>query len=287
MEQKSFQTSEYGKLYLVPTPIGNLDDMTIRAVSTLKEVDLIAAEDTRHSGILLQHFQIKKDLISLHEHNYAQRVPELVDKLKKGLNIAQISDAGMPSISDPGHELVLAAIQNGVDVISLPGPSAGITALIASGLPADKFTFIGFLSKKDSEQKKQLEELIPLDSTLIFYESPFRVDKTLENVLAIFGEKTKVVLARELTKKFESYYRGDITQALNFIKSNRPRGEFVLLIRKIHETIVPSDKLIVDLIDERIASGTKPIDAIKAVAKLSGLIRADVYKIYHKEKNDV
>ncbi|OIM58254.1 16S rRNA (cytidine(1402)-2'-O)-methyltransferase, partial [Oenococcus oeni] len=181
----------------------------IRAVSTLKEVDLIAAEDTRHSGILLQHFQIKKDLISLHEHNYAQRVPELVDKLKKGLNIAQISDAGMPSISDPGHELVLAAIQNGVDVISLPGASAGITALIASGLPADKFTFIGFLSKKDSEQKKQLEELMPLDSTLIFYESPFRVGKTLENVRAIFGEKTKVVLARELTKKFESYYRGD------------------------------------------------------------------------------
>ncbi|AZZ60321.1 16S rRNA (cytidine(1402)-2'-O)-methyltransferase [Oenococcus sp. UCMA 16435] len=287
MEQKSFQTSEYGKLYLVPTPIGNLDDMTIRSISTLKEVDLIAAEDTRHSGILLQHFQIKKDLISLHEHNYAQRVPELIDKLKKGFSIAQISDAGMPSISDPGHELVLAAIRNEIDVISLPGPSAGITALIASGLPADKFTFIGFLSKKDSEQKKELKELISLDSTLIFYESPFRVGKTLENIRLIFGEKTKVVLARELTKKFESYYRGDIIQTLNFIKDNRPRGEFVLLIRKIREPAVLSRASIVQLIDKRIASGTKPIDAIKAVAKISGLIRADVYEIYHKEKNDV
>ncbi|MFT8324286.1 16S rRNA (cytidine(1402)-2'-O)-methyltransferase [Oenococcus sicerae] len=287
MEQKSFQTSEKGKLYLVPTPIGNLDDMTFRALAILKEVDLIAAEDTRHSGLLLQHFQIKRPLVSLHEHNYAKRVPELIAKLSSGLSVAQISDAGMPSISDPGHELVLAAIKNQIDVISLPGPSAGITALIASGLSAEKFTFIGFLPRKNSEQKKELEKLKLIETTLIFYESPFRIAKTLNNIQLVFGADTKVVLARELTKKFESYYRGTVADALVFLQQNAARGEYVLLVEKIPEKTIFSARSLIQRIEQDIKKGTKPIDAIKAVAKTTGLSRADVYEIYHKEKDDV
>ncbi|EHN59873.1 MULTISPECIES: 16S rRNA (cytidine(1402)-2'-O)-methyltransferase [Oenococcus] len=283
MEQKSFQTSKYGKLYLVPTPIGNLADITLRALSVLKEVDLIAAEDTRHSGILLQHFQIKKPLISLHEHNYAQRVPELIEKLKAGTTIAQISDAGMPSISDPGHELVLAAIKAGIDVISLPGPTAGMTALIASGLPAERFAFIGFLPKKSSEQQQLLSAWQNVDATLIFYESPYRIQKTLSAMQEQFSEQAQVVLARELTKKFESYFRGSLAQALDFVAENEPRGEFVILLHPVPQENTLSEASIKEAVQRRIDHGEKAIDAIKALAKASGLHRAQVYDIYHKE----
>lgn len=281
MEQKSFQTSEYGKLYLVPTPIGNLEDITLRALTVLKNVDLIAAEDTRHSGILLQHFQIKKPLISLHEHNYAQRVPELIEKLKDGHTIAQVSDAGMPSISDPGHEFVLAAIKAGIDVISLPGPTAGMTALIASGLPADRFAFIGFLPKKISDQKRLLDDWQDTKATLIFYESPYRVSKTLAVLGQQFGPSSQIVLARELTKKFESYFRGTLQEALAFVQEHQPRGEYVLLLQAHHETETFSEMDIRAAVQKRIDQGEKSIDAIKALAKLSGLHRAQVYEIFH------
>ncbi|WP_439426219.1 16S rRNA (cytidine(1402)-2'-O)-methyltransferase [Oenococcus alcoholitolerans] len=284
MEQKSFQDSPKGKLYLVPTPIGNLQDMTFRAVEVLEEVDLIAAEDTRHSKLLLDHYHINKPLISLHQHNYAKRVPELIEKLNSGTNIAQISDAGMPSISDPGHELVIAAVDQQIDVISLPGPSAGITALVASGLPSDKFTFFGFLAKKDKEQQKQLNDFRKIPTTLIFYESPLRILHTLKNMQKVFGENNKIVIAREISKKFESYYRSSIKEAIDFVSENQPRGEYVILVDNPPRKVDYTNKDIFQMVDELVRNGQRPIDAIKKVAKNTQYHRSEVYDIYHSEE---
>ena len=185
--QKSFKGNPvYGNLYLVPTPIGNLEDMSYRSVRMLQEADLIASEDTRNTQKLLNHFEIPTPQKSLHEHNYKERVPQLIALLKEGKTIAQVSDAGMPSISDPGHELVLARIKEGISVISIPGPTAGMTALIASGLVPQPFLFYGFLPRKKKEQKETLEKLKEQTATLIFYESPYRITATLTNFLDIF-----------------------------------------------------------------------------------------------------
>ena len=186
------QTSN-GILYLVPTPIGNLGDMTPRAIEVLGEVDLIAAEDTRNTQKLLNHFNISTKQISFHEHNTQERIPKLVEKLKTGINIAQVSDAGMPSISDPGHELVEACIKEDIPVVPLPGANAGITALIASGLIPQPFYFYGFLPRKNSEQKQELTNLKGHTSTIIFYEAPHRLKKTLKNMSEVLGNR-KVVL---------------------------------------------------------------------------------------------
>lgn len=200
--QKSFDpAAKYGTLYLVPTPIGNLGDMTYRAVEVLKNADLIASEDTRNTQKLLNHFEIETKQMSFHEHNTNQRIPELIAKLKQGITIAQVSDAGMPSISDPGHELVVACISQSIRVVPLPGANAGLTALIASGISPQPFYFYGFLPRKPKDQREELDNLKNYQETLIFYEAPHRLKKTLKALLAHFGEKRHAALCRELTKK--------------------------------------------------------------------------------------
>ena len=209
---------ETGSLFLVPTPIGNLNDMTPRAITTMQEVDLIAAEDTRNTQKLLNYFEIDTRQISFHEHNTMQRIPQLIEMLQDGKNIAQVSDAGMPSISDPGHELVKACIENEIPVVPLPGPNAALSALIASGLTPQPFYFYGFLPRKSTERKNEIKKLSELEATFILYESPHRLKKTIKDMLEILGDR-KVTLGRELTKQYEEFLRGTLSQALEYAES--------------------------------------------------------------------
>ena len=217
-------------LYLVPTPIGNLGDITLRALEVLRSVDVIAAEDTRHSGHLLKHFGIEKPLLSYHEHNEARRTQELVARLKAGESVAVISDAGMPGISDPGARLLSACIAEGLPYTVLPGPSASITAVIGSGFPADAFYFAGFLPPKSGGRERELRAAAERQETTIFYESPHRLTKTLAAAVEILGERPLCV-ARELTKTFEEYRRGTAAELLEHYTAHPPRGEIVLLVR--------------------------------------------------------
>jgi 16S rRNA (cytidine1402-2'-O)-methyltransferase len=222
------ETIQPGTLYLVATPIGNLDDITYRAVKILSGVDLIAAEDTRKSKILLDHYQIHKELISYFAFNEAKRTPELVAKLKQGLSIAVISDAGTPGISDPAYRLVKAAIEEKINIIPIPGASAFISALVASGLPTESFVFEGFLPHKKG-RKTKLEELSKEIRTIILYESPHRILKSLNELFISLGDR-QIVVARELTKKFEEIFRGSTSDAINHFSSKSIKGEFVLVI---------------------------------------------------------
>ena len=283
--QKSFKgQTDYGTLYLVPTPIGNLQDMTFRAVDTLKNSDFICAEDTRNTGLLLKHFEVSVKQISFHEHNAYEKIPELIELLKDGKNLAQVSDAGMPSISDPGHDLVKAAIAEDITVVALPGASAGITALIASGLAPQPHIFYGFLPRKSGQQKEFFESKKAYPETQIFYESPYRVTDTLENMLSVYGDR-KVVLVRELTKLYEEYQRGQISEILDYIAENPLKGECLLIIsgqdeeaqaEKAAEDLNPA-KLVASLVE----AGDKPNQAIKKVAKTYSLNRKEVYNAYH------
>lgn len=283
--QHSFDQTELGTLYLVPTPIGNLQDMTFRAVDTLKTVDLIAAEDTRNTQKLLNHFEVETKQISFHEHNTAQRIPQLVEKLLTGISIAQVSDAGMPSISDPGKELVAAAIQNDIPVVPLPGANAGLTALIASGLEPQPFYFYGFLGRKPSFQKQELTELAKHQETLIFYESPHRIAKTLVNMIEIFGADRQAVLARELTKKHEEFLRGTLVELQAWATEDNVRGEFVMLVagndaEEVDEEVINLSP--VEEVSHLIDSGLTTNSAIKQVAKRREINRQDLYKDYHE-----
>ncbi|KRL39583.1 16S rRNA (cytidine(1402)-2'-O)-methyltransferase [Lacticaseibacillus manihotivorans] len=278
--QHSFDQHDSGTLFLVPTPIGNLDDMTVRAVKTLQTVDLIAAEDTRNTQKLLNHFEIETKQISFHEHNTQQRIPELIAKLQSGLSIAQVSDAGMPSISDPGKELVAAAIAANLPVVPLPGANAATTALIASGLAPQPFMFYGFLPRKASVQKAELTKLAQQEQTVIFYESPYRVAKTLTAIQAIFGDR-QAVLARELTKLHEEFIRGSLSELIDWAFESA-RGEFVIMVQGADPVApVASDVPLVDQVQALIDNGDKPNAAIKAVAKTNGLNRQAVYNAYH------
>ena len=285
--QKSFKgNTVYGNLYLVPTPIGNLEDMSYRSVRMLQEADLIASEDTRNTQKLLNHFEIHTPQKSLHEHNYKERVPQLIALLKEGKTIAQVSDAGMPSISDPGHELVLACIKEGISVISIPGPTAGMTALIASGLVPQPFLFYGFLPRKKKEQKETLKKLKEQTATLIFYESPYRITATLTNFLDIFGNR-QVVLCRELTKIHEEYLRGSTEELLAYIEEHPVKGECCLLVEgNLFETtgteVDEEQGSLKEQVEAKIASGEKPNAAIKAVALKNGLKKQEVYRQYHE-----
>ena len=287
--QMSFEKHDTGKLYLIPTPIGNLEDMTFRAVNLLKEVDLIAAEDTRNTQKLLNHFEIKTKQISFHEHNTESRIPELIKKMEDGLNIGQVSDAGMPSISDPGHELVERCIEMGIPVVSIPGPSAGMTSLIASGLSPQPFLFYGFLNRKPKEQRAELEELSQEKSTLIFYEAPHRLKKTLVNLQKVLGNR-KATLGRELTKRYEEYIRGTLDDLVQWSQDTQIRGEFVIMVAGNPDgTLVDNadeDALLAlsieDQVQKLIDSGEKTNAAIKQVAKLNQLVRQDVYNQFHK-----
>ena len=282
--QKSFKgQSPYGKLYLVATPIGNMDDMSIRMVNTLKEVDVIAAEDTRNTGLLLKHFGIETRQISFHEHNAQEKIPVLLDWLKSGQNLAQVSDAGLPSISDPGHDLVKAAIAEDIAVVTVPGPSAGISALIASGLAPQPHIFYGFLPRKTVQQKEFFQSKKSYTETQIFYESPHRVKATLENMLEIYGDRP-VVLVRELTKIYEEYQRGRISELIDYLAENSLKGECLLIVAGA--SLEKEDKADADLlaeIDSLVQSGSKKNQAIKEVAKKYGRNKSQLYALYHEE----
>ena len=282
--QKSFKgQSSYGKLYLVATPIGNMDDMSIRMVNTLKEVDVIAAEDTRNTGLLLKHFGIETRQISFHEHNAQEKIPVLLDLLKSGQNLAQVSDAGLPSISDPGHDLVKAAISEDIAVVTVPGPSAGISALIASGLAPQPHIFYGFLPRKSGQQKEFFESKKAYPETQIFYESPHRIKATLENMLEVYGDRS-VVLVRELTKIYEEYQRGSISELIDYLAENALKGECLLIVTGA--SLEKEDKADAELlaeIDSLVQSGSKKNQAIKEVAKKYGRNKSQLYALYHEE----
>ncbi len=222
--------SRMSDLFVVATPIGNLEDITHRAVRILSEVDLIAAEDTRQTKKLLDHYQIKTPMTSYHKFNIKSKTDHLIQTIKQGKNIALVSDSGMPGISDPGYELIRDAIAEGIKVIPVPGPSALITALAASGLPTDKFIFLGFLQKKAGKRRSALRELMDFDGTIIIYESPFRVVKCLQDIFSVLGDR-QVAAARELTKVFEEVVRGKVSEVLKRFEGKPPKGEFVILIK--------------------------------------------------------
>lgn len=286
--QQSFKSDQdLGILYLVPTPIGNLEDMTYRAVRVLQEVDLILAEDTRNSAFLLQHYQIDTPMESFHDHSDPQKVDRLVERMQSGESCALISDAGMPLINDPGHPLVQACLQTGISVVALPGANAALTALIASGLVADRFTYYGFFPRKASEQAQLLTEISQGLGTAIFYESPHRIHKTMQKITEHLSASTKLVIGRELTKKFETYIRGDAESVCQWLKDQKLKGELVLLIesgKAQHEelTSVPTLSLkeqVEQLIESQAYS---PKQAIKEVAKINQLARNQVYAAYHE-----
>ena len=221
-----------GTLYLVATPIGNLEDITLRALRTLKECDAVAAEDTRHTGQLLKHFGISKPLLSYFQFNEAKRSEEIIARLKRGEKIALVTDAGSPGISDPGERVVKAAIAAGLRVEPVPGASALVAALTASGLATGEFHFIGFLPHKSGQRRNKLDALKMVDGTLVLYESPYRIEKLLGELKEVFPER-EVVLARELTKKFEEFLRGKPAELLELIRERSPKGEFVVLVEGV------------------------------------------------------
>ena len=272
-----------GKLYLCATPIGNLEDMTFRAVRILKEVDVVAAEDTRHTRKLLTHFDIHTPLVSYHEHNKLGRGPELIERLLAGENIACVSDAGMPGISDPGSHLAMLAIEAGITVTPIPGANAGLSALIASGLDTTEFHFIGFLSKQKKNRLETLARIKPIQGTLIFYESPHRLKDTLGELLDVLGDRN-IVAARELTKKFEEFRRGTITELIAYYKEEAPRGEFTLIVNGAGEEEARVEEETIDMTVEEelillIENGTEKKEAIRQVARRRNMPKREVYQI--------
>ncbi len=217
-------------LFVVPTPIGNLEDITLRAIRILQEVDTIVCEDTRQTIKLLSHLKISKTLVSFYTQNQLKRIPQIISMLESGKNIALVSDCGTPAISDPGYYLIKEAIEKNISVVPLPGACALITALVGSGLTTDSFVFLGFLKKKTGKMKKELEQAKLLQKTIVFYESPHRILKTLETCKNVFGEQTQIVLARELTKKFEEFIRGTIKEVSDEMINREILGEFIVLI---------------------------------------------------------
>jgi 16S rRNA (cytidine1402-2'-O)-methyltransferase len=267
-----------GTLYIVATPIGNLEDITLRALRVLKESDLIACEDTRQTRKLLDHFQIATPMVSYHDHNEASRAEELIGRLERGETIALVSDAGTPLISDPGYRLVAAAVAAGVTVTPIPGASAAMSALSAAGLPTDAFRFCGFFAPKSGQRRKALEELKGEDCTLVFYEAPHRILETLEDVAAVMPARP-VVIARELTKMHEEFLRGTASEVHASLAA-RPsvKGEITLLIGKADAPEL-DDTPIEEAIAQLEAAGVARMDAIKQVAKARGLSKREVYKL--------
>lgn len=285
--QKSFVHEDIGTLYLVPTPIGNLEDITYRALRILKEVAVIAAEDTRNTKKLLNHFEISTSLISYHEHNKESREQQLIGRLKRGENIALVSDAGMPAISDPGYEIVQAAIKEDQPVVVLPGANAALCALVGSGLSSKEFLFYGFLPRKKKDKESELNRLKPLSATLIFYESPYRLKDTLKVLLEQLGNR-KISIARELTKKFEEYIRGSTAELLNWANESDLKGEFCIVIEGNTISETKEDSLwwshlsVNDHVEHYIEeSGVSSKEAIQLVATDRKLKKREVYQSYH------
>ncbi len=272
-----------GTLYLVATPIGNLADITYRALEILRNVSLIACEDTRHTHKLLQHYGITTKTISYHEHNEQQRARELVEKLKEGDDIAVVSDAGAPAISDPGFRLVRAAIDNDITVVPVPGPIALIFALIAAGLPTDEFFFGGFLPPKSNARRARLTEVKSVPGTLVFYEAPHRLTETLKDAREILGERQAVV-ARELTKLHEEFRRGRLSELAEHYSSEKPRGEIVLLIDRNVLEETPTNETISNLVERLERDGLDRRAALKEAARVLGLTRAEAYRRLQTER---
>lgn len=269
-----------GTLYIVATPIGNLEDMTFRAVRILQAVDMIAAEDTRHTGKLLQHFQVRTPQISYYEHNSNSRIPELLEYLRYGKAIALVSDAGMPGISDPGYELIKACIDNNITVVPIPGASAVITALSAAGLPTDRFIFDGFLPGKSQKRQEYLTSLQGESRTLVFYESPHRLRDTLADLGEILGSDRSLVIARELTKLYEEFWRGTIGEGIANYQEKEPQGEYTLLVAgtpsskpQLTETELKNELL------SMIKQGISRSQASREIAKDTGLSRRYLYQL--------
>ncbi|MBB5334909.1 16S rRNA (cytidine(1402)-2'-O)-methyltransferase [Pectinatus brassicae] len=278
---------EKGTLYLVATPIGNLDDMTFRAVKILQEVDLIAAEDTRHTRKLLTHFDIHVSLTSYHEHNKLLKGPELLAKLLDGINIAVVSDAGLPGIADPGSHIAELAIENSIQVVPVPGANAALTALIASGLDTVRFSFIGFLPKKKNNRQELLQRLKNNTETLIFYETPHRLKKILKELEQGLGEKRQIAVCRELTKKFEQFIRGSIKEMNEYFAQNEPRGEFVLVIEGNNEAGLVEETVEiapVAYVKQLMQDNISKKDAIKKAAKDLSMSRREIYNAVLKDE---
>ncbi|HEY7404653.1 MAG TPA: 16S rRNA (cytidine(1402)-2'-O)-methyltransferase [Candidatus Angelobacter sp.] len=268
-----------GLLYVVATPIGNLEDITYRAVRVLKEADLIACEDTRHTAKLLQHYGIDKPTVSYHAHNEAARAEELVAKLQQGLNVAQVSDAGMPGISDPGYRVIKLAIEREVQVVPVPGASALIAALAASGLPTDRFEFHGFLPAKSGQRRSLLESLREAQNTIIVYEAPHRIVETVQDIVELLGAERPIVLARELTKVHEEFVRGSATEILGRVQAQEPKGEITLLIGKAEPGSVTSRRDIATRLEEIVRE--QKLDengALKVLARELGLSKSEAYR---------
>jgi len=274
-----------GKLYVVATPIGNLEDITLRALRVLRECGLIACEDTRQTRKLLEHFGIATPAVSYHEHNEAERAAELVEKLAAGSSIALVSDAGTPLVSDPGYRLVRAAIDAGIPVVPIPGASAALGALSAAGLPSDAFRFCGFLPPKSAQRRRALEECKAAEETLIFYETPHRILDALNDIAAVMGARP-VAVARELTKVHEEFLRGTAAE-IRAVLAARPsvKGEFTVLIGKAAEGASGADQEVpvADAVRTAESQGLSHMDAIKRVAKERGLGKRDVYRIVEDE----
>jgi 16S rRNA (cytidine1402-2'-O)-methyltransferase len=276
-----------GTLYLVATPIGNLADITHRALQILNDVDLIACEDTRHTHKLLNHYGLSTKTISYHEHNEQKRATELIDRLKQGTNIAVVSDAGTPSISDPGFRLVRAAIENDVPIVPIPGPSALITALIAAGLPTDEFFFAGFLPARANARRTRLSELQSVPGTLIFYEAPHRLAQTLKDAYEILGEREAVV-ARELTKLHEEIRRGRLSElTTDYTEKTDARGEIVVLIdRNVIGAAATETVSVATLVNQYEQDGLDHRAALKKAARELGLSRAEAYRKLLSERSE-
>ncbi|MBY9082585.1 16S rRNA (cytidine(1402)-2'-O)-methyltransferase [Paenibacillus sp. HN-1] len=290
--QSSFQQSDSGSgvLYLVATPIGNLEDMTFRAVRTLKECDIIAAEDTRQTRKLLSHFDISpKQLFSYHEHNKTASGPELIRYIIEGKNLALVSDAGLPAISDPGADLVTLAVQSGIPVVPVPGANAALSALIASGLPTGIFTFVGFLPRERKDIRAVLTPLRASQGTLLFYESPHRVGKTLAHLQEAFGNR-RVTLARELTKRYEEFLRGTIEECLEWLEEHPPMGEYVIVVEgESREEAQEADSAwwrplsIAEHVVHYEGEGVSRKDAMKKAAADRGVAKRDIYNALLEE----
>lgn len=266
-----------GTLYIVATPIGNLEDITYRAVRILREADLIACEDTRHTQRLLDRFGIDKPLVSYHEHNEQSRSDELIARLREGANIALVSDAGTPLIADPGYRVVGKARDAGIMVVPVPGPSAALAALSASGLPTDAFLFRGFLPAKGGQRRRVLEQLAELDVSLVFYEAPHRILETLGDIASVMGARP-VVLARELTKIHEEFLAGTAAELLDRLRQREAiRGEFTIVVGKSTGSVEETGT-IEEVVEELIRSGVPRMDALKQVARRRGVSKREIYK---------
>lgn len=276
---------EVGKLYIVSTPIGNLQDMTFRAVETLKMVDLIAAEDTRHTRELLNHFDISTKLTSYHEHNKFDKANDIIEEIKKGANVAVVTDAGTPIISDPGNELVRQAISEDIEVTAVPGACAAVNALVLSGLDAKSFVFIGFLSDDKKKLKEQLDEIKNETRTMIFYVSPHNIIDDLKNLITVFGKDRLGAISREMTKIHEETLRGSLSDLLENFENRTIKGEFVLVVDGIDKNIIKEQEIdkwlklsVKEHYDRYISEGLSDKEALKKVAKDRGVDKRDIYR---------